>query len=460
MDALIIIFITALAALFGSFAKKPALVIGTTIVGILGAIVSSIVYLKTDYIIVSFGDYKGLDFDKYSVLISVSLLILTLIVSLLSYERFKEKPNHTGEYLGLMLFSLCGAMMMTAFTDFFMFFLALEILSIPVYVLVGSNKEDVRSTEAAIKYFLMGSFATGIILFGIAWIYGATTTFDFAEMFTQIQVSGEINVMLIVGLAMLLGGFIFKVGAAPFHFWGPDVYDGAPTPVTGYMASVVKLAAFVGFGRIVLWFSAFEQIHELFVGILTIVIILSLFVGNLSALRQSKLKRVMAYSSIVHVGYTLLIFLDSSMISNALLLFYMGSYGLGILGIIAVNTAINDKEDDIEALRGLGKRNPFLATVAVISILSLAGIPPTAGFFGKYLVFSSLWTNYWWLILIALVNSGISIYYYLKIIIVILSKNEETSEKIKIQPLTFVALILSTIGTLGLGFLLSYLMKL
>lgn len=460
MDALIIIFITALAALFGSFAKKPALVIGTTIVGILGAIVSSIVYLKTDYIIVSFGDYKGLDFDKYSVLISVSLLILTLIVSLLSYERFKEKPNHTGEYLGLMLFSLCGAMMMTAFTDFFMFFLALEILSIPVYVLVGSNKEDVRSTEAAIKYFLMGSFATGIILFGIAWIYGATTTFDFVEMVTQLQVSGETNVMLIVGLAMLLGGFIFKVGAAPFHFWGPDVYDGAPTPVTGYMASVVKLAAFVGFGKIFWMFSTFGKVNEMLTGILAIVIILSMFVGNLSALKQSKLKRVMAYSSIVHVGYTLLIFMNTSMESPLLLWFYMGSYGLGILGIIAVNTSINDKEDDIEALRGLGKRNPFLATVAVISILSLAGIPPTAGFFGKYIVFSSLWNSYWWLILIALVNSGISIYYYLKIIIVILSKNEETSEKIKIQPLTFVALILSTIGTLGLGFLLSYLMKL
>lgn len=460
MDALIIIFITALAALFGSFAKKPALVIGTTIVGILGAIVSSIVYLKTDYIIVSFGDYKGLDFDKYSVLISVSLLILTLIVSLLSYERFKEKPNHTGEYLGLMLFSLCGAMMMTAFTDFFMFFLALEILSIPVYVLVGSNKEDVRSTEAAIKYFLMGSFATGIILFGIAWIYGATTTFNFVEMVTQLQVSGETNVMLIVGLAMLLGGFIFKVGAAPFHFWGPDVYDGAPTPVTGYMASVVKLAAFVGFGKIFWMFSTFGKVNEMLTGILAIVIILSMFVGNLSALKQSKLKRVMAYSSIVHVGYTLLIFMNTSMESPLLLWFYMGSYGLGILGIIAVNTSINDKEDDIEALRGLGKRNPFLATVAVISILSLAGIPPTAGFFGKYIVFSSLWTNYWWLILIALVNSGISIYYYLKIIIVILSKNEETSEKIKVQPLTFVALILSTIGTLGLGFLLSYLMKL
>lgn len=460
MDALIIIFVTALAALFGSFAKKPALVIGTTIVGILGAIVSTFVSVQYNVNYISLGDYKGLSFNEESLYFSMGMLILTLIVSLLSYERFKEKPNHTGEYLGLMLFSLCGAMMMTAFTDFFMFFLALEILSIPVYVLVGSNKEDVRSTEAAIKYFLMGSFATGIILFGIAWIYGATTTFDFAEMFSQIQVAGQINVMLIVGLALLLGGFIFKVGAAPFHFWGPDVYDGAPTPVTGYMASVVKLAAFIGFGRMVLWFSSFDQLEEMFSGILTIVIILSLFVGNLSALRQTKLKRVMAYSSIVHVGYTLIIFLNPSLSSTALLFFYMGSYGLGILGIIAVNTAINDKEDEIEALRGLGKRNPFLATVAVISILSLAGIPPTAGFFGKYLVFSSLWNSYWWLILIALVNSGISIYYYLKIIIVILSKNDETSEKIKIQPLTAIALIISTVGTIGLGFLFSYLTKL
>jgi NADH-quinone oxidoreductase subunit N len=264
-----------------------------------------------------------------------------------------------------------------------------------------------------------------------------------------------------------MGGFLFKIGAAPFHFWGPDVYDGAPTPVTGYMASVVKMSAFIGFAIIFWQLFGFGKSFEFTSGIFVIAIILSLFVGNLSAIRQSKLKRVLAFSSIVHVGYTLLIFLQPNLGSYEVfatgffqILLYMGSYGLGILGIIAVNTAINDKEDDIEALRGLGKRNPFLATVAVISILSLAGVPPTAGFFGKYIVFSSLWNSYWWLILIALINSGISIYYYLKIIIVILSKNEETSEKIKIQPLTFVALLISTIGTLGLGFLLSYLMKL
>jgi NADH-quinone oxidoreductase subunit N len=205
MDALIIIFITALAALFGSVAKKPALVIGTTNVGILGAIVSSIVYLKTDYIIVSFGDYKGLDFDKYSVLISVSLLILTLIVSLLSYERFKEKPNHTGEYLGLMLFSLCGAMMMTAFTDFFMFFLALEILSIPVYVLVGIKKQNTLSSEASIKYFFTGSFATGILLFGIALIYGATGSFDL----NTISTITEATPMFHIGVLFVLAAFLF-----------------------------------------------------------------------------------------------------------------------------------------------------------------------------------------------------------------------------------------------------------
>ncbi len=459
MDALIIVFITALAALFGSFAKKPALVIGTTIGGLLVAIASIFFQMKGYAPFVSMGQYKGLKFDGFALLISFTLLILTLITSLLSYERFKEKPKHTGEYLGLMLFSVCGALMMTAFTDFFMFFLALEILTIPVYVLVGSNKEDVRSTEAAIKYFLMGSFATGIILFGIAWIYGATASFDFNEISTILSTQTETTTMLLVGVALILAGFIFKIGAAPFHFWGPDVYSGAPTPVTGYMASVVKTAAFIGFAKILWTLNGFGKISEFTEGIIIIVIILSLFVGNLSALQQSKMKRLMAFSSIVHVGYTLLIFLNPSMESPILLWFYMGSYSLAILGIIAVNNSINDGEDEIEALRGLGKRNPFLAIVAVISLLSLAGIPPTAGFFGKYLVFTSLWSNYWWLILIALVNSGISIYYYLRIIMVILSKSDNT-EKIKVQPLSFIALFLSSIGTIGLGFLLSYLTNL
>ncbi|MFY7989642.1 MAG: NADH-quinone oxidoreductase subunit N [Fluviicola sp.] len=451
MEALIVLFASGLISLFIAFAKKPALVVTSALLGLAATTVLIVNQITSGKALIEL-NYAGLHFDYSALMYGLATTILTGVMIGIGYEKFKDAPNHTGEYIGLLLISSTGALIMFAFTDMFMFFLGLEILSIPIYVMAGSNKGDLRSNESSLKYFLTGSFATGIILFGIAWIYGATGSFNLAEIGSA-AAEGADNSLLLVGILLILSAFLFKVGAAPFHFWSPDVYDGAPHAVTGFMASVVKLAAFGAFLKLFVWCFGTAELKAFWGPALAILIVLTLFVGNLSALRQVTLKRMLAYSSITHVGYTLMVILTSSISSVEDLWFYMFAYGFSIAGIIAVGIAVNDEEDKIEALKGLGQRNPFLAFVGILSVLSLAGIPLTSGFFGKYMVFSAAWKEYWWLVIIALINSAISIYYYLKLITAMMSKSDEPQEKITISPLTALMLAISIVGMLGLTFI-------
>jgi NADH-quinone oxidoreductase subunit N len=458
MDALIVIFISGLISIFAAFAKKPVVVLLGASGGLMVAIGLIINQLVTGHSFVNIS-YEGLSFDPISLVFSLALSVFSLLIISVGYERFKEEPEHTGEYIGLLLFSLCGAVIMTAFTDMFMFFLGLEILSIPIYVMAGSRKHDLRSNEASLKYFLMGAFATGLLLFGIAWVYGATGSFTITGIAAAINDGAGDNPILLVGILLILSSFVFKVGAAPFHFWSPDVYDGAPHAVTGFMASVVKMAAFAAFLKLFTGSFGMESVREFWAPALAILAVITLFVGNLSALRQVRLKRLLAFSSITHVGYTLLVILSNDSLATFDLWFYMTSYGFSIIAIITVGLVVNDAEDRIEALRGLGKRNPLLALVAVISILSLAGIPPTAGFFGKYMVFSHAWNGWWWLVIVALINSAISIYYYLRMLGTVISAEETPSEKIKLSPLTAVVLLICLAGMLGLGILTPFILS-
>lgn len=448
MEVLIIIFISALLALFTSFAKKPAVVLSVATGGLLLSLAAYAGRIFNHKWLINL-DYQGLAFDENFVFFGAPLIIFGLLVIHVGYERFKEDVQHTGEYIALLLFSLTGALIMTAFTDLFMFFLGLEILSIPIYVMAGSRKHDLRSNEASLKYFLTGSFATGMLLFGIAWLYGSTQSFTLQGIRSAIAMMEDpMSPMLLIGLLLVMAAFIFKVGAAPFHFWSPDVYDGSPHAVTAFMASIVKLAAFTAFLKIFSIFG-FEPLADFWQPALAVLIIITLFVGNLSALRQVRLKRLLAYSSITHVGYTLLTFLTSPMTGFSLW-FYLVAYGFSIIAILTVALLVNDEEDRIDALRGLAKRNPFLAIVAMISILSLAGIPPTAGFFGKYMVFTSAWEDWWWLVIIALINSAISIYYYLRLIGAVVDRETEAGEKIRVSLPVTIVLVICVIGMLFL----------
>ncbi len=455
MEALIVIFLSGLISLFVAFAKKPLYVLITACTGLITGAILLINQWNTPSTL--FASYKGLEFNHTSIAYSLVAILFTFLAILAGYKSFKDELEHTGDYVALYIFSLTGAICMLTFTDMFMFFLGLEILSIPIYVLAGTRKKDVRSSEASLKYFLMGAFATGILLFGIAWIYGATKSFDLNTIAMVIDGEAKHSSLLFIGVLLMLSAFLFKVGAAPFHFWGPDVYDGSPSIVTGFMASVVKLAAFGAFMK--LFGTYFTGLHDFWAPALMVMAIVTMFVGNLSALSQVKFKRLLAYSSISHVGYALLTILSTDPMNEMNLLFYLFSYGFSVIALITISTILNDEEDRLEAFKGLAKRSPFLGFVAVLSLLSLAGVPPLVGFFGKYLVFSSAFIQYPTLVIIAIVNSGIGIYYYLKTVMTVVSKEETTENTaiLSVSGLQWFVLVVCALGLLFGGIATSHL---
>ena len=248
MIALILLFATGLICMFTAFMKKNYLVEIIASLGLIGSL-SALIYEYQNNINI-LPNYEGLSFDNYAVMFSSVSIVFTLMLIWSGLKPLTENKEHTGDHISLIIFSLCGALIMTAFTDFFMFFLGLEILSIPVYVLAGMNKKDALGSEASLKYFLTGAFSTGILLFGIAWIYGATGTFKLIEIKSFIYTDSDVNSLMGVGILLVLATFLFKAGAVPFHFWNPDVYTGSPATVMGFMATVIKIAAFAAILRL------------------------------------------------------------------------------------------------------------------------------------------------------------------------------------------------------------------
>jgi NADH-quinone oxidoreductase subunit N len=451
MDALIVVFVTGLITMFIAMAKKPVLVLVTALTGLSTAIALLAVQLNHPYNLVK---YEGLEFDGISIVYSMLALIFGLLIIAGGYDYFKREPEHTGEYISLILFSLVGAMCMIGFTDLFMFFLGLEIMSIPIYVLAGSKKKDILSTEASVKYFFTGAFATGILLFGIAWLYGATGSFQIAEIANAIGDGRASGSMLSVGILLIMASFLFKVGAAPFHFWSPDVYAGSPNIVTGFMAAVVKLAGMFAFMKMFAF--VFGEASQIWVSAIYVLAMVTMFVGNLSALRQTKFKRILAYSSISNAGYALLSLLVVkgdflSHIKNIeYLWFYLMGYGFAVIALIVISLTITNESDDLEGFRGVGRKNPVVGVIAALGLLSLAGVPPLAGFFGKYMVFSHAFKQYPELVIVAILNSGIGIYYYLKMLMTFLaSDHTEETQTPRPTVLQYCVLIACAIGLIA-----------
>jgi NADH-quinone oxidoreductase subunit N len=455
MDALIVVFATGIVTMFIALAKKPVLVLGTAVVGLLTAISLLFLQLSHPYNLVN---YDGLEFEGITINYCILTLVFGLLILLGGFSYFARESVHTGEYISLILFSLVGSMCMLGFTDLFMFFLGLEILSIPIYVLAGSNKSDLLSTEASVKYFFTGSFATGVLLFGIAWLYGATGSFSLAEIATAIEDGRASGSMLGVGILLIMASFLFKVGGAPFHFWSPDVYAGSPNIITGYMAAVVKLSGLFAFMK--LFTFVFGEAGDVWVSALYVLSILTMFVGNLSAIRQLKFKRILAYSSIANAGYALMVILPGSnnLLShlNALefLWFYLLGYGLSIITLMVISLTVKNDNDDLEGYRGVGRKNPLIGLFFTLGLLSIAGIPPLAGFFGKYMVFSYAFKMYPELVIIAIVNSGIGVYYYLKIFMTFMASNHDQNIEVKPNLLQYMVLIVCALGLLFSSFVL------
>ena len=367
-----------------------------------------------------------LTFDNYAVAFSITLSLTAMLWFLMSKDYFENNTNIT-DHFALILFSMVGAVFMVSYSNLAMLFLGIEVLSISLYILAGSNFKNIFSNEASFKYFLMGSFATGFLLFGIALIYGVTASFDLQAIASAISGgSGDRTGWLYAGILLLIVGLGFKISAVPFHFWAPDVYEGSPTVVTAFMSTIVKIAAFAGFFR--LFSMCFSTVYAEWVDVVQVITVMTLVVSNITAVYQHSVKRILAYSSVAHAGYLLISLVALNEISASAILYYVVAYAVASITAFTVlhNVESEDENAVVDSFNGLAKRNPYLAFCMGISLLSLAGIPPLAGFFAKYYLFTvAFQSGYVWLVLIAVVTSLIGIYYYFRIIIAMYLKSTE-----------------------------------
>jgi NADH-quinone oxidoreductase subunit N len=342
----------------------------------------------------------------------------TLIYVLLSGSDIVKTGSYAAEYFALILFVLCGVSILTAYNNLLMMFLGIEILYIPLYILTGSAKKNLKSNEAALKYFLMGSFTTGLMLMGIALIYGASGNFGIAVLAKE-QIANPLQqtpILEVFGLLFVFVAMLFKVSAAPFHFWTPDVYDGAPSVFTSFMATIVKAAGFIA--MITLFFAKAEEMGTLWKVVLVLVIVSTLLVGNITAVFQQSVKRMLAYSSIAQAGFMLFALYAKNDLAKEGILLYSVAYTLATVGIFAVLIKIDDHSFD--GYKGLGKSHPLLAFTTTVFLLSLAGIPLTAGFFAKYYMLLAVMQTGGsfaiWLVIIGVLFAAVSVSYYFKVI--------------------------------------------
>lgn len=416
MSAIITLSLLAILVLYLGLFKARQALLPVSILGLAAAIVFNVVNWDTT----AKPLYSGMVlFDPFAIAFSVLCTVITALVFLLSKDYFDKRSPHAAEYYALFLFSLTGASLVASFHNLAMLFIGVEIMSVALYILAGIRKKDFASNEAALKYFLMGAFSTGFLLFGIALLYGAGGSFDLTQLKNYVVSNPQaVSPLFYAGILLVLVGLTFKVGAAPFHFWTPDVYDGAPILVTTFMSTVVKTAAFAGFLR--LFYFCFVPLQDFWVPAVLIITVITLFVGNITAMVQQSFKRMLAYSSISHAGYLLFAIVAIGPASAGSVLVYAGAYSLA--SVIAFGVLILVKRatgsDHFEAFNGLARKNPYLAIALTVAMLSLAGIPLTAGFVGKFMMFSGAVADYQvLLVVLAAINAAIGIFYYFRVII-------------------------------------------
>ena len=350
-------------------------------------------------------------FDRFALLFNSIAIFSTLLFFILSAKDMEKVGIHYAEYFSLIFFITCGIILVTSFKSLLILFLGIEIISIPLYILTGADKRNLRSNEASLKYLLMGAFSTGLMLMGIALIYGATGTFNVEQMKFVLD---KPAVLPVAGMLLLLFSMSFKVSAAPFHFWTPDVYDGAPTVFTSYMATIVKAAVFIGFIR--LFDESFGVFHSQWKVWVAIIAVATLFIGNITAVFQQSVKRMLAYSSISQAGFMLLALFAMNTDAKEGILLYAAAYCFATIGIFAVLAKMSDYT--FEGFNGLAKQQPLIAATTTILFLSLAGIPLTAGFLAKfYMLKAAMGTgNNLWLVIFAVLMAAVSAYYYFRVI--------------------------------------------
>ena len=457
-DAIIPMLCVALAGLVvllaeafrGRGEKMP--IGGLAIIGLVGAGAASILLWNRNA--TSFGVVTADNFSLFVNLILVGVGILTVIFSSQTVDR---DGIPAGEYYAIMLFAMVGMMLMGQATDLLVIFLALETMSIAVYILTGIRRDQQQSTEAAFKYFLLGAFASAFFLYGIAFLYGVTGSTNLDRIGSVIaaqSMSG--NPMILLGVGLLIVGFAFKVAAVPFHMWSPDVYEGAPAVVTGFMSTGVKAAAVAAFVRVFL--SSLEPMITDWAPVLWVIAAATMILGTVVGVAQTSLKRMLAYSSVAHGGYLLAGLVAGNDVGKAAILFYLAAYALTNLGAFGVIALLGTREranDDLRDYAGLFKSHPALAVLMTFFLLSLGGFPPTAGFIAKWYVFSAaIGSGYYSLAIIGVLSSVVSVCFYLRIVVMMFMTDRDARQvPAPITTMAYVGLALSLAGVLYLGVL-------
>ncbi len=423
-----ILTVTALSVLTLEMARvsRPWIILSVAVLGLLLSAAAAFITSGNNQIL--FGGMLKL--NQISLFFDMLYIFIGLITLIFSQGYLEKRGSKSrGEYPALILFAVIGMMLMTRANDLVIVFLGLELLSISLYVLVGFLRHDNLSNESGLKYLLLGAFATGFFLFGAAITYGATGTTNYDGIVLAIANDNILSkIYLVLGIGLLLIGFAFKVALVPFHMWSPDVYQGAPTTVTGFLCTAPKAA---GFGALLILFNnPLADIHYQWQDIFWLLAVLTMTVGNVTALVQSNVKRMLAFSSISHAGFLVMGILVLNVSSISAVLFYLVTYSVINLGSFAIVSAVEREENGLKFkdYRGLGLRYPWLAAAMTIFMISLAGFPPTAGFVAKYGLFSAaIAEGYIWLVVIAVLNTLISVYYYLRLVINMYMKEEENA---------------------------------
>jgi len=426
---------------------------GLGIVGLVGAAIS--VALLWNRNVTSFGVIVA---DNFGLFVTMVLVIVGILTIMLSSDVVRRDGLPSGEYYALVLFALVGMIMMATANDLLVIFVALEILSLAVYVLTGIRRDDPRGSEAAFKYFLLGAFSSAFFLYGIAFTYGlsGSTRLDRIGAYLAAQSMSD-NPLILVAVGLLLVGFAFKISAVPFHMWTPDAYEGAPAVVTGFMSTGVKAAAFAAFTRVFL--SAFEPFSIDWAPMVWVLAAATMILGTVVGVAQSNVKRMLAYSSIAHGGYLLVGLVAANQVGKAAILFYLLAYAvtnLAAFGVIALLGSRHAPNDELRDYTGLWHTRPAVAALMTVCLLSLGGLPPTAGFIGKWYIFSAaVSAGYYGLAVIGVLTSVVSVFFYLRVVVMMymVDRDPELPAPVQVGGVGMAALIASIVVIVYLGIL-------
>ena len=452
---IVIVVLSAIAAMLAEAFRQPGErmpIAGLGLIGLAGAALASVFLWDSDAR--SFGVVRS---DNFALFVNLILCVVGILTMLFSDDVVEREGIPPGEYYALTLFAISGMMLMASATDLLVIFLALEILSLAVYVLTGIRRVSAAGAEGAFKYFLLGAFSSAFFLYGIAFAFAASgsTRLEQIGVTLSAQGTGSPSPMALLAVGLLAIGFAFKVSAVPFHMWTPDAYEGAPTIVTAFMSTGVKAAAFAAFVRVFL--APLEPLKGQWIPVLSFIAAATMILGTVVGVVQTNIKRMLAYSSIAHAGYLLLGIVATTATGKAAVLFYLLSYAvtnLGALGIVALLGTPQNPHDELRDFAGLWRSRPTLAGLMTVFLLSLGGFPPTAGFIGKWYIFSAaVERGYYTLAIIGVLTSVVSVFFYLRIVVMMYMTEGADAVRPRVPAAAVAGLALATIAVFYLGVL-------